>query len=204
MAGWSGGIYRTMNSRFPMSKSDTFQYVEDDPLDGNVTVTTYSQMYEGEPTHVLYNITLEVQGGTPMNLNIESIELIFTPLDIENRTEANLPRVVGLVDFWTLHIENTTFVNIVGTTTITPVIIEGDVFLGCRVDYVLRNDSSSGFCEFGNNCWFGPDGSEFMIPVSVVPLILRPEGWWNGLEGLLLIWCLVILYEIRKRWLGRH
>lgn len=99
-----------------------------------------------------------------------------------------------------LQLDNATSVNLTGRTTITPVIITGDVFLGCRIDYIIRNESSSGMCEYGENCWFGPDGSLFMIPVSVFPSLLQLEGWSNGLTGALLIWCLVALNEFRERW----
>jgi hypothetical protein len=199
VAGWTGGIYREINSHHGQFATDTFQYVDDDPIEGNVTLHSPNEMYEGVPISVFFNISLEVQGHVPMYLEIRRIEFLFTPIDLENRTEADLPKEVGRWSAIALQIENASSVNIASTTTITPDIITGDVFLGCSVDYLIRNDSLSGPCEYGNDCWFGPDGSLFMIPVNVYPLILEPSSWSVGLAGSLLVWVLIVINEFRRR-----
>lgn len=200
MTFWTGSIVLTMNSQLDQSATDTFQYaVGDTPIEANITLRTFREMYEDVSTPVHFNITLVIQGPSPMNMTIRSIEFLLSPLDLENRTEANLPRIVGSFGVM-LQITNATRVTIEGSAQITPVIITGDVFLGCGVDYLISNGTSSSSCEWGENCWFAIDGSLFMLPVVVYPSVLRLEGWSYGLTGGLLIWCLIALNVFRKRW----
>ena len=197
MTGWSGIISSAVNSQTGQIASDTFQN-DDAPIEANITLSAFHEMYEHVSTGVYFNITLVILGPSPMNMTIRSIEFLFSPLDLETRMEADLPKIVGWYGL-TLKIANTTRVNIEGTARITPVIISGDVFLGCGIDYVITNGTSSDSCEWGDNCWFATDGSLFMLPVVVYPSVVSSEGWSYGLVGALLIWCLVALNEFRKR-----
>lgn len=86
MVVWTGSISQTVNSQLSQSATATFQYVDDDPVEGQVTVESYKEMYEGVYTPIFFNISLIVQGHTPMYLEIRSIEFLFSPLDLENRT----------------------------------------------------------------------------------------------------------------------
>lgn len=199
MTGWTGNISQAVNSQLGPSATDTFQNVDDAPIEANITLIAFREMYEGVSTWVHFNITLVIQGSSPMNMTIRSIDFLFSPLDLENRTEADLPKTVGWYRL-TLEIANATRVNIEGKARITPVIITGDVFLGCGVDYIISNGTSSDGCGWGDNCWFARDGALFMLPVVVHPSVLRLEGWSYGLAGALLIWSLVALNEFRKRW----
>lgn len=198
MTVWSGSISRAVNSQLDQSATDTFQYVDDEPIEANITLNAFREMFEDVSTWVYFNISMVIKGSSSMNMTIRSIEFLFSPLDFENRTEADLPRTVGWYGL-TLQIENATRVNIEGKARITPVIISGDVFLGCGIDYIIRNGTSSDSCEWGDNCWFARDGALFMLPVVVYPSVLRLEGWSYGMAGTLLIWCLIILNSLRKR-----
>ncbi len=198
MTVWSGSISRAVNSQLDQSATDTFQYVDDEPIEANITLNAFREMFEDVSTWVYFNISMVIKGSSPMNMTIRSIEFFFSPLDFKNRTEADPIRTVGWYGL-TLQIENATRVNIEGKARITPVIISGDVFLGCGVDYIIRNGTSSDSCEWGDNCWFGRDGALFMLPVVVYPSVLRLEGWSYGMAGILLIWCLIILNSLRKR-----
>jgi hypothetical protein len=199
MTVWSGTVSRAVESSTEQSASGTFQNVGDAPIDVNITLNAHPEMYESVSTSVYFNISLVILGSSPMNMTIRGIEFLFSPLDLETRLEADLPRTVGSYGL-TFQIANATRMNIEGSVQITPVIISGEVFLGCGVDYIISNSTSSGTCEWGDNCWFAIDGSLFMIPVVVYPSILRLEGWSCGLAGSLLICGLVALYEFWKRW----
>lgn len=194
---WTGSISNTVASQQWQSATDSFQYITDSPLEGQMTISVINQMYEGVPTKVSFNISLTVPGTVAMSLIIKKVSLVLTPLDPENRTEAEIPTEVGRTNT-NLEIENTTFANLVGTAVITPVIIGGELYLGCGVDYILSNDSLSGPFEYGINSWFGLDGSLFMIPVTVYPSFLQFQGWFYGFIGTMLVWGLIVLNKFRK------
>ncbi|NHI90386.1 MAG: hypothetical protein EAX87_12740 [Candidatus Thorarchaeota archaeon] len=194
---WTGGISNTITSQTWQSATDTFQYITDSPLEGQMTISVMNQMYESVPTEVAFNISLTVPGTVAMGLIIKKVSLVLTPLDPENRTEFEIPTEIGRTST-NLEIENTTCVNLAGTADIRPVIITGDVYLGCGVDYILSNDSLSEPLEYGINSWFGLDGSLFMIPVTVYPSFLQFQGWSYAFIGTLLLWGLVVLDKFRK------
>ena len=194
---WTGSISNTVTSQTWHSATDTFQYITDSPLEGQMTISVINQMYEGVPCKVAFNISLTVPGTVTMSLRIKKVSFVLTPLDPENRTEFEMPTEVGRTTT-NLDIENTTYVNLAGTADITPVIITGEVYLGCGVDYILSNDSLSGPFEYGINSWFGLDGSLFMIPVIVYPWFLQHQGWFYGFIGTLLVWGLIVLDKFRK------
>lgn len=194
---WTGSIFFSVISQRDQSVTDNIQYIEDDPIEGQVTISVRSKMYEGILSQVYFNISLMIQGSTAMNLTIESIIIVLSPLDLENRTEADLPKYVG-VNNTQLNFENVRFVNIEGIIEIRPVIITGEIYLGCGIEWILRNGSLSGPCEYGNNCWFGTDGSLFMTPVIVYPAFLQLQGWSYGFVGTLLIWMILVVYNFKK------
>jgi hypothetical protein len=161
-----------------------------------MTISVTNQMYEGVPCKVAFNISLKVPSTVDMSLIIKKVSLVLTPLDPENRTEFESPKEIGRTNT-NLEIENTTYVNLAGTADITPVVITGEVYLGCGVDYILSNDSLSGPFEYGINSWFGLDGSLFMIPVTVYPSFLQFQGWFYGFIGTLTIWGIIMLHKFR-------
>ena len=198
MTVWTGNISRAVHSQPGQIASDTFQYEDGVSIEANIRVNAFKEMYEGVYSRVWFNISLVIQGPSPMSMTIRSIEFLFSPLDLENRTEADLPRTVGSIGLM-FQIVNVTRMNIVGSARINPVIITGDVFLGCGVDYSISNCTSTDSCEWGVNWWGGRAGSLFMLPVVVYPSVLRLEGWSYGLTGSLLIWCLIVLDVFRIR-----
>ena len=191
MTSWTGFIFSEI-PRSHQSVTDNFQYIEDDPLEGQVMLGSNTQMYEGIRNQVYYNISLEIQSSTAMNLIIERIEFYLSPLNLESR------ELVGHSHIQ-LQIENTTSVNVMGSAEIRPVIITGETYLGCGVEYILSNVSLSGPFEYGNDSWFGPDGSLLMIPVTVYPTFLHPQGWLYGYTGTMILWGIIGFNELRKR-----
>ena len=193
MTVWTGEISRTVYSTDEQYKTEPFQYTEDTPLSGIITIGVCPNMYESVPIPVWFNISIGILGHTPMNLTIDMIVIVLSPVDSLGGTDPILRKEVGTY-YNTIEIVNITFFGIYGQMMITPVLIEGDVFLGASVSYHLINHSTT-----EPNAWSGADGSLLMIPVNVIPSIQRVEGWSYAFRTVVLVWCVLAAYGFKKK-----
>ncbi len=193
MTAWTGAISRAVHSTDARYKTDPFQYEEDTPLSGRITIGVCPNMYESVPTAVWFNISIDILGHTPMNLTIDRIVVLLSPSDILGGTDPLLRKEIGAYSN-TIELVNATSFRIYGQMMIMPVLIEGDIFLGAGVYYHLRNHSTT-----EPNAWSGVDGFLLMIPVNVIPLIQRVEGWSYAFTTVVLVWCVFAAYGLKKR-----
>ena len=179
------------------SSTEEFQYIEDDPLTGGITLSVNPVMYESTPTRVRYNISITILSNIPMNITIDFIEFLFTPRNYSPIQDSfDIPRKVGIIDRYggILSVVNASSITMSGSVDIIPEILEGweDIYLGCLVGYDLRNHSL-----IEPNFWSSTEGGAIlMIPVDVIPAILRPEGWTSALSVLILVWCAAFVYFV--------
>ena len=185
-------LTQNVYSSDPVTSTSSFQYIDDSPLSGEITLSAVPEIIESEPTYVFYNITLDIIDSRPMNLTIEDIEVYFTPTDYLDRAEVDIPKLVGSSPI-DIFIQNATRLNIQGRIEITPVVIEGNVYLGGGVEYSIRNHSST-----EPNAWSGTDGNLLMIPITVYPVALKPDLWRLGFGVSLTLCIIVILYRYRE------
>ncbi len=191
MSAWTNQIYYT-TQRGEVSSTQDLQYIND-PLVGNITIGTYPAMYESVPTYIFFNISLHVLGHTPMDLAINRIEATFTPAN-DPDSEVSVTGLYSSIPY--LEVANASHVMIQGTIEIVPIIVAGweNVCLGMGIEYALFNHSLT-----KPNSWGGTDGALFMIPITVIPAIFRPEGWTNAVGAVLSLWGVVIICSLYIR-----
>ncbi len=176
------------------TKTEAFQYLDDEPHFGAITISVQPVMYESVATTVSFNFTINIISETPVNLTIERIRIFFTP---ENASppflDEDIPWKVGAMGpYGFLEVVNASTVTFRGHIRILPVILEGEenIFLGVVVSFELRNQSSY---------WSGSGGALHILPVDIVPAYLQPEGWFLGMEVTFLVWGIVLINSIRVR-----
>jgi len=191
MSAWTHQISYAAE-RGNVSSTQDLQYI-DDPLVGSITIHAHPVMYEFVTAYVSFNISLAILGHKPMNLSIYSIKALFTPANEPSNRLSVGTLGCGLPE---VRLVNASYITIRGGISITPVINAGweNVCLGMSIEYALVNYSLT-----EPYSWGGTDGTLFMIPVTVIPAILRPEGWTNAIAAVLSLWGVVIVYSLYRR-----
>jgi len=177
------------------TKTEVFQYLDDEPHFGAITISVKPVMYESVLTSVWFNFTINIISSTPVNLTIEYIRFYFTP---ENRSayldDEDFPWLVGGMGAYggIVTVVNASTVAFRGHVHISPIIIEGEenISLDVVVSFELWNHSTY---------WSGQGGALQILPVEIVPAYLQSEGWFLGMEVTFLIWGIVLINSIRMR-----
>jgi hypothetical protein len=74
--------------------------------------------------------------------------------------------------------------------------MEGDVSFGCGIDYWMYNSS---IVNPEEGCG-GSVGDLFMIPVTVIPSVLRPEVWMYASGITLMLGCVILLLHCKNKY----
>ena len=181
------------------TKTEAFQYLDDVPHFGAITISAQPAMYESVVTTVSFNFTINIISNTPVNLTIERIRIFFTP---ENAStpfmDEDIPWLVGGMDSYDgiLKVVNASIVTFRGHIRILPAILEGEenIFLGVIVSFELWNHSTS-----EDNYWSGSGGALYILPVDIVLAYLQSEGWFLGMVVTFLVWGIVLINSMRVR-----
>ena len=201
MAQYTGTIAREVYGRYGRErlKTEAFQYLDDDPHFGAITISAQPVMYESVPARVSFNFTINIVSETPVDLTIEYIRFFFTP---ENASapflDEDIPLLVGGMSRYggILEVVNASTVTFRGSSQISPVILEGEenIFLGVDVSFELQNHGTT-----ENDYWSGLGGALHILPVEIFPAYLQSEGWILGMEVTFLVWGIVLIYSYRVR-----
>jgi hypothetical protein len=185
MTGWTYSIANTVNLR-GNARTETFQDMYVPYASGVVQAHTFAFLYEAAPSSVWFNVSIDFLSETPINVTLEGVavyeassagELFF------NHT------IIGQSPI-TTEIVNASHVRIHGRVVITPVPMAGNVTLGLAIDYWVHTD---------NQTLLGGWGDLFMLPVTIVPSILRPEGWFYANAITLIIGVILLIrYSILR------
>ncbi|MHA2086138.1 MAG: hypothetical protein ACXABD_20530 [Candidatus Thorarchaeota archaeon] len=200
MAQYTGTISGEVYGDYGLERTKTvpFQYLDDEPHFGAITISAQSVMYESVLARVSFNFTINIISDTPVDLTLEQIRFFFTP---ENASapflDEDIPWKVaemGSLD-GILEVANASTVTFRRYCWITPAILEGEenIFLGVVVSFELRNHSSTVLS------WYGQGGALHILPVEIFPTYLQSEGWFLGMGGTFLVWGIVLFYNYRVR-----
>jgi hypothetical protein len=197
MAQYTGTISREVYGDYGRERTKTvpFQYLDDEPHFGAITISAQPVMYESVLARVSFNFTINIISETPVDLTIERIRFFFTP---ENASTPSLnDDIPWLVRSYypRLEVVNASTVTFGERSLISPVILEGEenIFLGVVVSFELRNHSSAQLH------WYGQGGALHMLPVDIVPAYLQSEAWFLGMAVTFLVWGIVLIYSYRVR-----
>ena len=192
MAVWTQAIGSTTLAERGEKATAGFETNYGDPMNGEVSIASHSTMLESKPTWISYNISLEIPGGSPMNLKVDYIDFVFTASDFAYQPEDAIESV-GYVESRII-VVNATSVIIHGSTQITPIMPQGDAtgFLGCSI----------GYRTWENGTPKPPVGIDYEVgviqlrPFTIVPAYLAKEPWFSAMETLLLVWVVLIIYFV--------
>jgi hypothetical protein len=199
MAQYTGTISREVYGVYGRERTKTvpFQYLDDEPHFGAITISAQPIMYEFVLARVSFNFTINIISDTPVDLTLEQIRFFFTP---ENASapflDEDIPWLVGNY-YPRLEVLNASTVTFGGHSQILPVILEGEenIFLDVIVSFELRNHSTT---ELD---WSGSGGALHILPVDIVPAYLQSEGWFLGMSVTFLVWGIVLIYgyQVKSR-----
>ncbi|UCE09147.1 MAG: hypothetical protein JSW61_09200 [Candidatus Thorarchaeota archaeon] len=195
MAVYTDTIARAVYGYGQERRTEAFQYLDDDPHFGSITVSAQPVMYESVPTRVWFNFTINIIDDTPVDLTVEQVRFFFTPVNASPPfMDEDIPWLVGS-HYPRLEVENASTVRYGGRAEVLPVILEGgtNVFLDVAVSFELRNHSSTQLH------WYGQGVAINILSVEIVPAYLQSESWFLGMGATFLIWAIVLISSIRTR-----
>jgi hypothetical protein len=185
MTGWTISIASTVNSS-TQTRTETFQDLYIPYASGAVHAGTFAFLYESAPASVWFDISIDFLSEIPINVTLEGVTVYEASSAGEfpsNYTIIGQGRV-------TTELVNASHVRVHGSVAISPVLMAGNVTLGLSIDY---------WVYAANQTLHGGWGDLFMLPVTLVSSILRPEGWfYANVATLILGAILLIRYSILR------
>jgi hypothetical protein len=144
-------------------------------------MTALTFPYESRTSSVWFNASISFPRETPINVTIREVVIH------ESSTTGEWPYNHTTIGSMSVIITavNTSRIILDGYVTISPILMEGDIFLGFSIDYTIVSE---------NHTDYGGWGDLFMIPVTIVSSILQPVGWIYA-NGIALIVGVIILIK---------
>ena len=180
MAGWTTTL---ANTAFYSEDSvnESFQDSQIPYVSGTVYMTAFTSLYESQPSSVWFNASISFPRETPINVTIKEVVIH------ESSTTGEWPSNHTTIGWMPVIIDtvNTSQIVLDGYVTISPILMQGDIFLGFSISYTIVSENHT---DFGN--W----GDLFMIPVTIVSSLLQPVGWIYA-NGVALIVGVIILIK---------
>jgi len=187
MTGWTTSIASTATS--PASeriRTASFKDAEIPYVSGEVCVDTHTLLYEAVSILAYFDTSIDFLSVTPINVTVGGAKFHLTS------SVGELPfnsEIIGQ-DLVTTNIVNASFIRIKGSVAIRPVVMQGNVSLGFSIEYWVHTT---------NQTQHGGWGDLYMFPVTVVPSILRPDGWIYA-NGVTIIVGIIVLtrYSMKR------
>jgi hypothetical protein len=185
MTGWTTSIAGTVNSS-TQTRTETFQDMYVPHASGVVQAHTFTSLYEAAVAYVWFNISIDFLSETPINVTLEGV----TVYEASTAGEFFSNHTIIGQSFVDTEIVNASHVRVHGSVAATPVLMTGNVTLSLAIDYWVYT---------ANQTFHGGWGDLFMLPVSLVPSFLMPQGWVYVNAAILITGAILLIRYSSKR-----